>query len=210
MTSNEIKTVRPTLVRIQASLFGIPLGLMGLSGAWGRLGFTNWEVAAPIADGLFFVALALLALLLCLWLAKFALYPHAVQQEWSHPVQGALMALIPVSLMLALALLNIHWPSLSGWLFPLAIVVLFLQAVMAWHVVADISTGKTPAEFITPALYLLRFLAVLWVQSRWSLLVFMVGQLCFLGWVWVHGPCWKFVFFTVFFPGPCRWHCVPP
>ena len=154
MNASEMKTVRPTLVRIQASLFGIPLGLMGLSGAWGRLGFANWEVSAPIADGLFFVALALLALLLCLWLAKWALYPQAVQQEWSHPVQGALMALIPVSLMLALALLNMRWPSLSGELFPLAIAVLTLQAVMAWHVVADISTGKTPAEFITPALYL--------------------------------------------------------
>ena len=154
MTSKEIKTVSPILVRIQASLFGIPLGLMGLSGAWGRLDFANWGMSAPIADGLFFVALALLVLLLCLWLAKFALYPHAVQQEWSHPVQGALMALIPVSLMLALALLNIHWPSLSGWLFPWAIVVLTLQAVMAWHVVADISMGKTLTEFITPALYL--------------------------------------------------------
>ncbi len=154
MTSNEIKTVRPTLVRIQASLFGIPLGLMGLSGAWGRLGFANLDVSASISDGLFFIALALLTLLLCLWLAKFALYPHAVQQEWSHPVQGALMALIPVSLMLALALLNIRWPSLFMWLFPLAISVLSFQAVMAWHVVADISSGKTPAEFITPALYL--------------------------------------------------------
>jgi tellurite resistance protein len=154
MNASEMKTVRPTLVRIQASLFGIPIGLMGLSGAWGRLGFANWAVSAPIADGLFVVALALLALLLCLWLAKWALYPQAVQQEWSHPVQGALMALIPVSLMLALALLNMRWPSLSGELFPLAIAVLTLQAVMAWHVVADISTGKTPADFITPALYL--------------------------------------------------------
>jgi tellurite resistance protein len=154
MNASKMKKARPTLVRIQASLFGIPLGLMGLSGAWGRLGFANWEVSAPIADGLFFVALALLALLLCLWLAKWALYPQAVQQEWSHPVQGALMALIPVSLMLALTLMNMRWPSLSGWLFPMAISVLCLKAVMAWHVVADISMGKTLTEFITPALYL--------------------------------------------------------
>jgi len=154
MTSTEIKTVRPTLARIQAALFGIPLGLLGLSGAWGRLGLANGVMLQPMADGLFFVALALLVLVMCLWIAKLALYPQAVQQEWAHPVQGALMALIPVSLMLALTLLNIRWPSLSGWLFPCALVVLTLQAVMAWHVVADISTGKTLTEFITPALYL--------------------------------------------------------
>ena len=85
MTSTEIKTVRPTLVRIQASLFGIPLGLMGLSGAWGRLGFTNLDVSAPTSAGLFFIALALLDLLLGLWLAHFALYCHSVYKTWSYP-----------------------------------------------------------------------------------------------------------------------------
>lgn len=127
---------------------------MGLSGAWARLGLANWVISQPIADGLFFVALFLLALLMCLWIAKLVLHPQTVQQDWSHPVQGALMALIPVSLMLAFTFLNVRWPSLSGWLFALTIVALTLQAVMAWHVVADISMGKTLSEFITPALYL--------------------------------------------------------
>lgn len=127
---------------------------MGLSGAWARLGLANGVISQPIADGLFFVALVLLALLMCLWIAKLVLHPQTVQQEWSHPVQGALMALIPVSLMLAFTFLNVRLPSLSGWLFALTIVALTLQAVMAWHVVADISMGKTLSEFITPALYL--------------------------------------------------------
>ena len=60
MNASEMKKARPTLVRIQASLFGIPLGLMGLSGAWGRMGFAHWAVSAPIADGLFVIALAFL------------------------------------------------------------------------------------------------------------------------------------------------------
>lgn len=127
---------------------------MGLSGAWARLGLANGVISQQIADGLFFVALFLLALLMCLWIAKLVLHPQTVQQDWSHPVQGALMALIPVSLMLAFTFLNVRWPSLSGWLFALTIVALTLQAVMAWHVVADISMGKTLSEFITPALYL--------------------------------------------------------
>lgn len=127
---------------------------MGLSGAWARLGLANGVISQSIADGLFFVALVLLALLMCLWIAKLVLHPQTVQQDWSHPVQGALMALIPVSLMLAFTFLNVRWPSLSGWLFTLTIFALTLQAVMAWHVVADISMGKTLSEFITPALYL--------------------------------------------------------
>lgn len=146
--------VRPWLARLHPALFGMPLGLLGLAGAWSRFGRTGVEEALAVADALLHAALALLALLLVLWLAKLARHGTVLMQEWRHPVQGALLALLPVATMMAVALVAVRWPAWQPALLPLAILVLAGQAVMAWHVVADLSTGRTPPEWITPALYL--------------------------------------------------------
>ncbi|MBK6358873.1 MAG: hypothetical protein IPF39_02685 [Comamonadaceae bacterium] len=55
---------------------------------------------------------------------------------------------------LAVALVAGRWPQTRDTLLPLALVVLAGQGWMAWRVVADLSTGKTPPELVTPALYL--------------------------------------------------------
>ena len=146
--------VRPWLARLHPALFGMPLGLLGLAGAWSRFGRTGVEEALAVGDALLHAALALLALLLVLWLAKLARHGTVLMQEWRHPVQGALLALLPVATMMAVALVAVRWPALQPALLPVAILVLAGQAVMAWHVVADLSTGRTPPEWITPALYL--------------------------------------------------------
>ena len=77
-----------------------------------------------------------------------------LRQELRHPVQGALLALMPVALLMAVALVAGRWPQARDTLLPLALVVLAGQGWMAWRVVADLSTGKTPPELVTPALYL--------------------------------------------------------
>lgn len=145
---------RPWLARLHPSLFGMALGLLGLAGAWLRLGRAGTAGAAPVGDALLAAALAVLALLLLLWVGKLLRHRDVLAQEWRHPVQGALLALLPVATMMAVALAAVRWPALQPALVPVAVAVLAGQAVMAWHVVADLSTGKTPPEWITPALYL--------------------------------------------------------
>ena len=145
---------RPWLARLHPALFGMALGLLGLSGAWHRLQGAGVELAAPVSNALLTVALSLLAVLLLLWAVKLLRHGNVLRQEWRHPVQGALLALMPVATLMAVALVAGRWPDLRGVLLPIALLVLAGQGVMAWHVVADLSTGKTPPELITPALYL--------------------------------------------------------
>lgn len=145
---------RPWLARLHPSLFGMALGLLGLAGAWLRLGRAGLAGAQAVGDTLLEGSLALLALLLALWAAKLLRHGSVLRQEWRHPVQGALLALMPVATMMAVALVAARWPALMPAMVPVAAAVLIGQAVMAWHVVADLSTGKTPPEWVTPALYL--------------------------------------------------------
>jgi tellurite resistance protein len=145
---------RPWLARLHPSLFGMALGLLGLAGAWLRLGRAGLAGAQAVGDTLLEGALALLALMLVLWIAKLLRHGDVLRQEWRHPVQGALLALMPVATMMAVALVAGRWPALLPAMVPVAAAVLIGQAVMAWHVVADLSTGKTPPEWVTPALYL--------------------------------------------------------
>lgn len=145
---------RPWLARLHPALFGLVLGLLGLSGAWHRLGRFDLPTAEAIGNTLLVVAVSLLGLLLVLWAAKALRHPDVLRQEWRHPVQGALLALLPVATLMAVVLLAGHFPALHAVLLPLALLVLAGQGVMAWHVVADLSSGKTPPELVTPALYL--------------------------------------------------------
>lgn len=147
-------TVRPWLARLHPSLLGMPLGLLGLAGACLRLGRYGTEAAGIAGDALLVLALGMLGLLLALWFAKLLRHRATLMQEWRHPVQGALLALVPVATMMAVGLAAERWPALRSALLPVAVTVLVGQALMAWHVVADLSTGRTQPEWITPALYL--------------------------------------------------------
>jgi tellurite resistance protein len=90
-------------------------------------------------------ASGLLVLLLGCGASRRCVSPAVVRQEWSHPVQGALLALLPVSTLMAVALLVPRYPELTGVAFPVAMLALVFQGTMAWHVVAALSTGQTPA-----------------------------------------------------------------
>ncbi|MBK6926993.1 MAG: hypothetical protein IPH15_05320 [Comamonadaceae bacterium] len=145
---------RPWLARLHPGLFGMVLGILGLSGAWQRLGHLDVRGAADVSAVLLIVGVVLLVVLLVLWGVKALRFPAVVRQEWSHPVQGALLALLPVSTLMAVALLVPRHPELTGVAFPVAMLALAFQGTMAWHVVAALSTGQTPPELVTPALYL--------------------------------------------------------
>ena len=145
---------RPALARVPPGLFGIALGTLGLAGAWQRLLPLAGPFAGEAAATLRGCGLAILAALTLLWIAKLARHPAVVAGEWKHPVAGSLLALLPLSWLLAVALvvpLEPAWRDPALW-FTLALFV--MQGALAWQVVSQLSTGRVPAELLSPALYL--------------------------------------------------------
>jgi tellurite resistance protein len=138
------------LARFPVALFGIPVGLFALAGAWRRAQAFGWSWAQPVADALAWTALGVLAVLLLLYLAKALWHPRAIANEFTHPLAGSLMALLPVSLLLCVV--SFGSTHHNGWLL-LALLALTLQAVLAIRIGSLISRAALPAPAITPALY---------------------------------------------------------
>lgn len=129
----------------------MPVGLFALAGTWRRaLGF-GWEVAQPISDTLAGAALGILVLLLIVYAAKAIQHPQVIRGEFTHPLVGSLLALIPLSLLMGTVYFG--QPHHLGWLvFSLA--ALTVQGVVALRIVGLLATGNLQAVAVTPALYL--------------------------------------------------------
>ena len=140
--------------RLHPGLFSIPLGLMGLAGAWQRMVPLGVTIGNPISLYLFAAGLGMLTLLLALWCVKALFHPAAMREEWSHPVAGALLAMAPVGVLLAISLLAPLLPQLAAHLLAATLGALALQAICTWQLVARLSTGQMAAETVTPALYM--------------------------------------------------------
>lgn len=139
------------LARLPAGLFSIPVGLFGLAGAWRRAIGYGWPVATDISGALLGTALISWSVLLLLYVAKCALHAPVVNREFSHPVRGSLLALIPLSIMLA-AISGAQ--SDSPWWLAVVLLALAMQGVIAIRVVSILATGQIAQKDITPALYL--------------------------------------------------------
>jgi tellurite resistance protein len=151
---NPAPVLRPWLARLHPGLFAIPLGLLGLDGAWRRIAELHIPAASPLADALLLLGMACLLLLCLLWLPKLVLHWPQVKREFVHPVQGALLALLPVSILLAVSQLAPDYPNGKPCWLAVSLLALLLQGLLAWQVVKQLSTGQMPEELITPALYL--------------------------------------------------------
>ncbi|MDP3701820.1 MAG: hypothetical protein Q8R72_13045 [Hylemonella sp.] len=138
------------LPRFPVGLFAIPVGLLALGGAWRRAAPFGWAWARDLGDLLAWSALIILAVLLLVYLVKCLRHPQAVVAEFTHPLAGSLMALIPLSFLLCV--IYFATPGHTGWLlFTLA--TLALQGVIAIRIVAIITTASLPAGAVTPVLY---------------------------------------------------------
>jgi tellurite resistance protein len=153
-SANAAPAARPWLARLQPGLFGIALGLLGLAGAWLKMQPLIGETARTAYAALLAAGTAVLAVLFLLWLAKALRHFDVLRREWLHPVQGPLLALLPVSTLLAVTLLAPF--EGDGRIVATAVVLaaLAMQFAIAWEVVALLSTGRMPADLVTPALYL--------------------------------------------------------
>lgn len=147
----QVQASSPTwLARLPVGLFAIPVGLYALGGAWRRGEALGWTAAAGVSAALKGLALAVLGVLLVLYAAKIWRHPQAARAESTHPVGGSLLALIPLALLLTAAS---HGSSNHGGWLALTLLALALQAIIAFRVVAVITTGALPAAAVTPALY---------------------------------------------------------
>lgn len=153
-TVTPIGTGRPWLARLPPGLFAIVFGVLGLASAWRRLvGFAT-GYADVIATALLHMGTALLELLLLLWLIKFVRNRGDVQKDFAHPVNGAMLSLLPLTVLLSVALWMPLVPQYSDIAASITFAALLLQGVIAWRVVARVVNGDMPADMVTPALYL--------------------------------------------------------
>jgi tellurite resistance protein len=139
------------LARLPAGIFAISVGLFGLVGAWRRAAAFGWQIAGDVAALLIWPVVAIWVISLILYALKCKRHPESVIQEYRHPVQGSLQALIPLSVLLAV--IHFNQPHQGVWLV-LALVALGLHLVIALRVVSTLATGRMPTNAITPALYL--------------------------------------------------------
>jgi tellurite resistance protein len=148
------RAARPWLARVQPGLFGISLGTLGLAGAWLRMKPLIGDVAAAVHSVLLAVGAAALVVVLVLWAVKVLRHFDVVRQEWAQPVQGPLLALLPVSTLLLVTLLAPFDAAGRAVAITIVLAAVAMQFAIAWQVAARLSTGRMPAELVTPALYL--------------------------------------------------------
>lgn len=140
----------PWVHRFPVGLFAVPVGLLALAGAWRRAQSFGWSLALPVANGLAAFAVLILAVLLLLYALKCLRHPHIIAAEFTHPLVGSLMALIPLSLLLSI--IYFGEPNHGGWLL-FTLLTLSLQGVIAIRVVSMLSNASLPVAAISPALY---------------------------------------------------------
>lgn len=141
----------PWLARFPVGLFAIPVGLFALAGAWRRAAVFGWAGASAGGNLLAASALGLLVTLLLFYGFKALRHPQAIAAEFTHPLAGSLMALIPLSFLLC----TVYYgrPDHAGWLLFL-LATLALQGVIAIRIVAIITNASLPAGSVTPVLYI--------------------------------------------------------
>jgi tellurite resistance protein len=89
-----------------------------------------------------------------LWSIKAVLHPAAIKEEFLNPVIGPMMAYLPISTLLAVALILPRFPEYVIFGYALTILSLLIQVIIAWRVVHLLSMGNIPNDQVTPALYL--------------------------------------------------------
>ena len=145
---------RHWLVRLPPGLFAIVLGVLGLASAWHRLLAFEIGHTEIVATGLLNVGTGLLELVLLLWLIKWVRFRSDVLKDFAHPVNGAMLSLMSLTVLLSVALWLPLYPTYKGLASGVTFAALMLQGVIAWRIVSRVATGDLPADMVTPALYL--------------------------------------------------------
>ena len=133
-----------------ASLFGIPVGLLGLAAAW-HVGARIWGLPPIVADAITGAGGIAWLILLALYAHKWYRHRAKAKQEARDPVQSSFVSLGLISTMLVSnAVLQVSRPAALA-LF--AVSLAGQLALGAW-LLGRAWQGGQGADFVTPALYL--------------------------------------------------------
>jgi tellurite resistance protein len=149
-----IGTGRPWLARLPPGLFAIVFGLLGLAGAWRRLAGFNLDHAEIVSAALLQAATVLLLVLFALQLLKEFRHQDEARRDRAHPVHGAMLSLVPLTILLSVALWLPSYPELQHVAVSATVSALVLQAFVVLTVIPRVVTNSIPADLVTPALYL--------------------------------------------------------
>ena len=141
---------RPLLARLSVSMFGMVMGVGGLSNAW-ALSHTVFGLPLAVSQVLLAVAVAVYAVLLVVHAAKLARHPEAVAEEFHHPVRASFFPAVSVaSVVLSIGLRRYAPLASEGlWLAGASLhLVLALVLVRRWVLHAQDESVMTPAWFI--------------------------------------------------------------
>jgi tellurite resistance protein len=137
-------------VTVPISFLSMAVGTL----AWGHL----WQAAARLWQLPGWMPAAASTLGLLLWTAvmvayghKWLAHPAAVRAEWQHPVQSAMLALGPVSTLLAAITLAASLPRLGHTLYVLGV---GAQVLLGLSLVGRFWQGGRAAESINASVYL--------------------------------------------------------
>lgn len=140
-------TTRPL---IAVSLFGMPVGILGLAGAW-SVGARIWQLPLAYAIGIGIFGVTVWLVLLVLYACKWHWYRAEALKEFRDPVQSSFVALVLISTMLASGqILQVSRPAGMA-LLGVSIVAQFALGI--W-LLGKVWQGGQGADFVTPALYL--------------------------------------------------------
>ena len=89
----------PFLSALPISSFAMVMGLSGLALVWGRVANLGWlpGLAGGVALGLSLLVGLTFAVLLALYIRKWARNHQQVYEEWQHPVKSSFFAAVSVS-----------------------------------------------------------------------------------------------------------------
>ena len=135
---------------VPASFFGIVLGVIGLGNSW-RAAHQLWHVPAVIGEILMALGVAIWAIVLLLFLAKWLLSSEAAWSEALHPVQCCYVGLAGVSTMLVAVAVQPYQHIVALSVYGVGLV--FTLGFALWRTGHLWRGGRDPAAS-TPVLYL--------------------------------------------------------
>lgn len=135
---------------IPASLFGVPVGIMGLAGAW-NVGARIWSFPPWIGHGIAILGAITWLVLLVLYAQKWAWHRGPAQRELRDPVQYSFVSLVLISTMLvSLAAVPVSRPAATA-LFAISV---GAQLILGVWLLGRLWQGGQGPDFVTAALYL--------------------------------------------------------
>ena len=141
---------KPLLARVSIAMFGMVMGLGGLSNAW-AVAHHVFHLPLLVSQVLLVMAITAFAVLSFVHLAKIAFCFEAVAEEFAHPVRSSFFPAVSVSMIvLSIGVRAYSWPVAQAlwWAGAALHFVLAVTLIRRWIMHAQDENVLTPAWFI--------------------------------------------------------------